>query len=114
MDEATLRRLLGTALVTGSFLERPAQAPGLETGVMLDALSALPPRGRAVVVLRYWADLSVEQVAEVLGCPTGTVASDNARALDKLRAVQAGATAESGPPSGPAGGQHAPGSNDRG
>jgi DNA-directed RNA polymerase specialized sigma24 family protein len=114
MDEATLRRLLDAALVTGSFPERPAQAPGLETGVMLDALTALPPRGRAVVVLRYWADLSVEQVAEVLGCSKGTVDSDNARALDKLRAVEAGVMAESGPPSGTAEGQHAPGSNDRG
>jgi DNA-directed RNA polymerase specialized sigma24 family protein len=114
MDEATLRRLLGAALVTGSFPERPAQARGLETGGMLDALSALPPRGRAVVVLRYWADLSVEQVAAVLGCSTGAVDSDDARALDKLRAVEAGLIAESRPPSGPAGGQHAPGSNDRG
>jgi DNA-directed RNA polymerase specialized sigma24 family protein len=114
MDEATLRRLLGAALVTGPFLERPAEAPGLNTGVMLDALSALPPRGRAVVVLRYWADLSVEQVAAVLGCSTGTVDNHNARALDKLRAAEAGVMAESRPPSGPAGGQHAAGSNDRG
>jgi DNA-directed RNA polymerase specialized sigma24 family protein len=114
VDETTLRRLLGAALVTGSFLERAAQAPGPETGVMLDALAALPPRGRAVVVLRYWADLSVDQVAAVLGCSTGTVDSHNARALDKLRAVEVGVMAESGPPSGSAGEQHPPGDTHHG
>jgi RNA polymerase sigma factor (sigma-70 family) len=55
--------------------------------VLLDALCTLPPRGRAVVVLRYWTDLSVEQVADMLGCSTGTVKSHSVYALDKLRAV---------------------------
>jgi DNA-directed RNA polymerase specialized sigma24 family protein len=100
MDETTLRRLLNAALVTGSFLEPPPQAPGPETGVLLDALAALPPRGRAVVVLRYWANLSVDQVAAVLGCSTNTVDGHDARALDKLRAVKIGVMTESGPPSG--------------
>ena len=109
MDETTLRRLLGAALGTGSFTETPAQGPGPRTGVMLDALAALPPRGQAVVLLRYWAGLSVEQVAAVLGCPAGTVDSHHTQALDKLRAVEAGVMACSGPPSGPAGKHHAPG-----
>jgi RNA polymerase sigma-70 factor (sigma-E family) len=102
-------------LLTGWFPERPAPALAPETRMLVhDALAALAPRARAVVVLRYWADLSVEQVAAVLGCSTGTVDSDNARALDELRAAEAGVMAKSRPPSGPVGGQHAAGSNDRG
>jgi RNA polymerase sigma-70 factor (sigma-E family) len=50
------------------------------------ALMSLPKRRRAVLVLRYWADLSVEQVAEVLKCPPGTVKSMTARGLADLRA----------------------------
>lgn len=73
-------------LLTGALPERPAESPESETRiVVLDALASLPPRGRAVVVLRYWADLSVEQVAAVLGCSAGNVKSQSARALDKLR-----------------------------
>jgi DNA-directed RNA polymerase specialized sigma24 family protein len=40
-----------------------------------------------VVVLRYWEDLSIEQVADLLGCSPGNVKSQSARSLDKLRAV---------------------------
>jgi DNA-directed RNA polymerase specialized sigma24 family protein len=40
-----------------------------------------------VVVLRYWEDLSVEQVAALLGCSAGNVKSQSARVLDKLRAL---------------------------
>lgn len=49
------------------------------------ALLALPPRQRAVVVLRLYEDLSERQTAAVLGCSVGTVKSQLARALDKLR-----------------------------
>ncbi|MEV4512027.1 SigE family RNA polymerase sigma factor [Dactylosporangium sp. NPDC049525] len=48
-------------------------------------LDELPPRRRAVVVLRYCCDLSVEDTARELGCSTGTVKSQAARALDTLR-----------------------------
>jgi RNA polymerase sigma-70 factor (sigma-E family) len=53
---------------------------------VLALLAELPPRRRAVLVLRYFCDLSVEQTAEELGCSTGTVKSQTARALDALRA----------------------------
>jgi RNA polymerase sigma-70 factor (sigma-E family) len=53
--------------------------------VMLSALAALPPQARAVVVLRYWEDLSVDQVALAMRCSAGNVKSQSARALQKLR-----------------------------
>ena len=55
--------------------------------VLLAALAALPPQARAVVVLRYWEDLSVDQVAGILRCSSGNVKSQSARALQKLRAA---------------------------
>jgi RNA polymerase sigma-70 factor (sigma-E family) len=49
------------------------------------AVQRLPPRQRAVVVLRYFEDLSVEETAQVLGCHPGTVKSQAAKALRILR-----------------------------
>ena len=68
------------------------------------ALAALPHRQRAVIVLRYWADLSDAQVAELLGCSEGTVRSQAWRALAKLR-VSPALTAPAEPrPGGDSGG----------
>lgn len=53
------------------------------------ALADLPPRQRAAVVLRHWVDLDVAQTAELLGCSLGTVRSQSARGLEKLRAALA-------------------------
>jgi RNA polymerase sigma-70 factor (sigma-E family) len=60
------------------------------------ALTQLPPRQRAVLVLRYWEELSQAETAQVLGCPEGTVKSAAARGLRRLRELT---TAWSGDPS---------------
>jgi RNA polymerase sigma-70 factor (sigma-E family) len=51
------------------------------------ALRQLPPRMRAALVFRYFYDLDVADTADALGCSEGTVKSQTARALDRLRAV---------------------------
>jgi RNA polymerase sigma-70 factor (sigma-E family) len=48
-------------------------------------LMQLPPRQRAVIVARYWEQLSEAESAEILGCSIGTVKSATARGLSKLR-----------------------------
>ncbi len=52
-----------------------------------DALANLPPKRRAVVVLRYYAGLRQREIAEVLGLRPGTVKSMLHRALAQLREV---------------------------
>lgn len=51
------------------------------------ALAELPPRQRAIVVLRFYEDLTETQVAEVLGVSLGTVKSTASRALVRLRGI---------------------------
>jgi len=51
------------------------------------ALLQLPTRQRAAVVLRHYEDLSEQDVARVLGCSVGTVKSQTARGLDRLRSL---------------------------
>ena len=50
------------------------------------ALAVLPPRQRAVIVLRYYAGFSEAEIAETLGCASGTVKSQASKALHRLRA----------------------------
>ena len=58
------------------------------------AVAQLPARQRAVLVLRYWADLPVAEVADILGCSVGTVTSTASRAAARLAEALA-----HGPPS---------------
>ncbi|MFO7190746.1 SigE family RNA polymerase sigma factor [Thermocrispum sp.] len=62
--------------------------PAEDTDATLDArrvLAMLPPRQRAVIVLRYWEDLPIDEVARILGCSDGTVKSQAAKGLATLR-----------------------------
>jgi RNA polymerase sigma-70 factor (sigma-E family) len=96
---ADRRRKRVGEILTDTLPERPVQAQTPEVRVLvLSALATLPARARAVVVLRYWSDLSVEQVATMLDCSAGNVKSQSARALDKLRILLADAPADDGPP----------------
>jgi RNA polymerase sigma-70 factor (sigma-E family) len=58
-----------------------------ERDAMWSALSELPPKQRAVLVLRYYEDLSEADIAEVLGCSRGTVKSQAAKGLLRLRQI---------------------------
>ena len=54
-------------------------------GMLIDELRKLGPKQRAVLVLRYWEDLSEAETAAMLGCSVGTVKSQAARGLARLR-----------------------------
>jgi RNA polymerase sigma-70 factor (sigma-E family) len=73
-------------VVTAEFGDVPAAMEDSDLRLtLIDALGRIPPRDRAIVVLRYWEDLSVESVAEILGLSAGTVTSQSARSLARLR-----------------------------
>jgi RNA polymerase sigma-70 factor (sigma-E family) len=66
--------------------ERPGEATDPFAGDELwQAIIGLPPRQRAVLVLRYYEDLSEQQIADALGCRPGTVKSQASAALATLR-----------------------------
>ena len=67
-----------------AMLADPA-GPVVTTIVMRDALTKLSPRQRTAVVLRYLADLSVADIARVMGCAEGTVKATLHQALRNLR-----------------------------
>lgn len=60
---------------------------GPEVGRALQALDELPPRMRAVVVLRWYEGLSEAETAEALGCSLGSVKSQASRGLARLRVL---------------------------
>jgi RNA polymerase sigma factor (sigma-70 family) len=78
-----LREEFATAELNGAFdpgLVEPATDPALAA-----ALRALSPRRRLVVFLRYFADLSYPEIAEVVGISEGTVAATLSKARAALR-----------------------------
>jgi RNA polymerase sigma-70 factor (sigma-E family) len=73
--------------LTDDFAELPGREPReVETRLVIaDALRRLPPKLRAVLVLRFLYDLPVLEVADTLGCSEGTVKSQTSRGLSALR-----------------------------
>ncbi|MFE1902764.1 SigE family RNA polymerase sigma factor [Streptomyces gardneri] len=61
---------------------------------LLDALAGLAPKDRAVVVLRYWEDRSIEETADALHVSSAAVRTRSVRALAKLRQRLGGNIAE--------------------
>ena len=98
--DAYVRRILLNGFVSGRrplrvvrerLVDRPpevqAPTPASEDRLVLwPHVRNLPPRQRAVVVLRYFEDLSEQQIADALGCSPGTVKSTASDALRTLRA----------------------------
>lgn len=81
------KRLKSSAEVQTAIVpDRPVAADVAELRLtLLDALRHLSPRDRAIVVLRYWEDHSVQTVSELLGLSPGVVKTQSMRALATLR-----------------------------
>ena len=69
--------------------ERPAEDGAFgaadERDRLTRALAELPRRQRAVIIMRYYLDMSEQQAAEALGCSVGTVKTQATRGLSRLR-----------------------------
>ncbi len=106
VPEAYVRKIIVTAAidagrrrkVTSTLLDE-AQLPGqLDAAVeglpgrsaLLACVRVLPAGQRAVLVLRYFDDLTEAETARVLGCTVGTVKSQHARAMARLRELVPG------------------------
>ncbi|MFE1874252.1 MULTISPECIES: SigE family RNA polymerase sigma factor [unclassified Streptomyces] len=72
----------------GMMPDRAAAGPDTALRLaLLDALGQLPPRDRAVLLLRYWEDRSIEETAQMLRLSSSAVRSQGTRALGRLRAL---------------------------
>jgi RNA polymerase sigma-70 factor (sigma-E family) len=82
-------RRRGLELLTDEPPEPVVAAPAVheERAALWPHVKALPPQQRAVIVLRYFEDLSEAEIADVLGCSRGNVKSTAHRALKALRAA---------------------------
>jgi RNA polymerase sigma-70 factor (sigma-E family) len=104
--EAYVRRMLATTMVSNRrrawIAERPwgelpdvaeesAEVLVLDRSLLWPLVCALPARQRAVIVLRYYEDLTEAQIAGVLGCARGTVKSQSSAALGAIRRAMAAA-----------------------
>jgi RNA polymerase sigma-70 factor (sigma-E family) len=81
---AWVRRERASSELPVQELERPQEAVDVRMELMA-ALKLLPARQRATLVLRYWEQLSVEETATAMSCTTGTVKSQSAKGLRKLK-----------------------------
>jgi RNA polymerase sigma-70 factor (ECF subfamily) len=78
-------KLRRRAFVVGALFEEPVHVDDLPDPDLLNAVEGLSLRYRSVVVARFFLDWSVEQTADSLGIPEGTVKTRQARALERLR-----------------------------
>lgn len=78
-------RVVHLAVVPDRAGGRDLGADGADRVALLAAIAELPPQMRAAVVLRYYADLSVEEVAAALGKSPNTIKAQLQTALDRLR-----------------------------
>jgi RNA polymerase sigma-70 factor (sigma-E family) len=69
-----------------------------ERDALMTALAGLPAGQRNAVVLRHWVGLSVEETAADLGCSTGTVKSQTARGIHRLREAMTDGATDAVPP----------------
>jgi RNA polymerase sigma-70 factor (sigma-E family) len=95
LASAGWRRKWRAEIPTADLPEGSSYDPYAESdrrSMMHSALRRLPARQRAVIVLRYYDDMSEQQTAEALGCPVGTVKSLTFRALARLRELGVGAS----------------------
>jgi RNA polymerase sigma-70 factor (sigma-E family) len=77
-----------TEVTEGSTRSTADHEDGLVAGLDIERwLAQLGPRQREVVILRFLNDLGVDETAAAMGCSVGTVKSQTARALSRLRAV---------------------------
>lgn len=86
VDETRRRRWWERPRAYEFDIAAPAQDPELRL-TLLAALRQVPARSRAVLVLRFWEDQSVEATAAALGCSVGTVKSQTSRGLAALRRI---------------------------
>jgi RNA polymerase sigma-70 factor (sigma-E family) len=80
-----LRLLRGAAGTAGAAGAADAVAQVDQRDALIRLLAQLPPRQRAVIVARYWEQLSEAETAQALGCSPGTVKSAASRGLSRLR-----------------------------
>jgi RNA polymerase sigma-70 factor (ECF subfamily) len=86
LSAASRRRMSDAALQTE--LPAPDSTESVhERELVVSALSKLKPDDRIVLALRYYRDLKVEDIAEVLGIPSGTATSRLRKAHQRLRSV---------------------------
>jgi RNA polymerase sigma-70 factor (sigma-E family) len=89
---ASRKRLWNREDPHGSLPDAPAQGADADLGLAVrGALRRLAPRQRAVLVLRFFEDQSVQATAELLGVSEGTIKSQTARGLAVLREALGGA-----------------------
>lgn len=90
------RRHRGREQVTDRVPDSAVEPAGRDLDLAA-ALAALAPRQRAVVVLRYYEDLTEEETARALGVSVGTVKSQHRDAIARLRSIVPGLVDEATP-----------------